>query len=107
MKFKELMKDLIKKKIFGKVQAFIYVIEFQKRGLSQAHILLIFHTDKSSDSVTKPLAYATVTKNMIHSLCDDKYNDKVCCMKNGKCEKKLPKKINNETIDNGNGYPLY
>ena len=41
IKFKELMNDLIKNKIFGKVLSNIDVIEFQKRGLPHAHILLI------------------------------------------------------------------
>ena len=41
IKFKELMNDLIKNKIFGKVVSNIDVIEFQKRGLPHAHILLI------------------------------------------------------------------
>ena len=29
--------------IFGKVDAFVYVIEFQKRGLSHAYILIILN----------------------------------------------------------------
>jgi hypothetical protein len=45
-KLKELMKDLLKRKIFGTVVAKIHVIEFQKRGLPHAHILLIL--DRSS-----------------------------------------------------------
>ena len=38
---KELLKDLLKKDILGKVKAYCHVIEFQKRGLPHAHILLI------------------------------------------------------------------
>jgi hypothetical protein len=41
LKFKELMDDIIKNKIFGKVISNIEVIEFQKCGLPHAHILLI------------------------------------------------------------------
>ena len=32
--------DVYKRQIFGKVEALIYTIEFQKRGLPHAHILL-------------------------------------------------------------------
>jgi hypothetical protein len=41
LKFKSLLHDLIKKSVFGRVIGYIYVIEFQKRGLPHAHILLI------------------------------------------------------------------
>ena len=39
LKFKELLNDILKKNIFGKVVAHTYVIEFQKRGLPHAHML--------------------------------------------------------------------
>ena len=39
-KLKALIEGLTLKKIFGKVEAIIYTIEFQKRGLPHAHILL-------------------------------------------------------------------
>jgi hypothetical protein len=41
MKLKEIKNDILQHAIFGKVVAFIDVIEFQKRGLPHAHILLI------------------------------------------------------------------
>ena len=40
-KLKALIEGLTLKKIFGKVEALIYTIEFQKRGLPHAHILLL------------------------------------------------------------------
>jgi hypothetical protein len=43
LKFGFLMEDLLKKHVLGKVIAQINVIEFQKRGLPHAHILLILH----------------------------------------------------------------
>ena len=48
LKFNALLNELTKDKAFGNVVAFIYVIEFQKRGLPYAHILLIL------DSINKP-----------------------------------------------------
>ena len=47
LKLKSLLGDIIGKKcrrgIFGKVIGHIHVIEYQKRGLPHAHILLILH----------------------------------------------------------------
>ncbi|GAU22594.1 hypothetical protein TSUD_134940 [Trifolium subterraneum] len=43
IKFNELLKDLTKKHVLGKVMAYLYTIEFQKRGLPHAHILLFLH----------------------------------------------------------------
>ncbi|GJU71919.1 DNA helicase PIF1, ATP-dependent [Tanacetum coccineum] len=40
IKLTELLDDLTKNDIFGETQALVYVIEFQKRGLPHAHILL-------------------------------------------------------------------
>ncbi len=41
LKLQCIMDDKLKRHIFGKVIAMMYVIEFQKRGLPHAHILLI------------------------------------------------------------------
>ena len=40
-KLKELMRLLVKHSVLGKVLAYTYAVEFQKRGLPHAHILLI------------------------------------------------------------------
>ena len=40
-KLKTILNDLIKKNILGHVLAFVLIVEFQKRGLSYTHILLI------------------------------------------------------------------
>jgi len=41
LKLQCIMDDILKKHIFGNVVAMMYVVEFQKRGLPHAHILLI------------------------------------------------------------------
>ena len=55
MKLGELLDDLFKKQIFGKVVARLHVIEFQHRGLPHAHILVVlkktFKTPEEIDSV--------------------------------------------------------
>lgn len=40
-KVEELKTDILKRNIIGKVAAFMYSIEFQKRGLPHAHFLII------------------------------------------------------------------
>ncbi|GBL71957.1 hypothetical protein AVEN_115002-1 [Araneus ventricosus] len=58
MKLKELLEDICKHGIFGTVLTYIYVIEFQKRGLPHAHILLTL------DPCTDLRLFQIVTKCM-------------------------------------------
>ena len=80
------------------------VIEFQKRGLPHAHIVLILdenskiRTAEDVDNIVSaeipdpqryPQAYATVTRNMIHTPCGERLNNQAArCMTNGACSKK-------------------
>ncbi|KAH7512984.1 hypothetical protein FEM48_Zijuj12G0148300 [Ziziphus jujuba var. spinosa] len=49
-KLEELKKDLFKDEIFGPVAAHVHVIEFQKRGLPHAHILIILKSNSKENS---------------------------------------------------------
>jgi hypothetical protein len=84
IKLKELINDIRKKHILGRTIARIYVIEFQKRGLPHAHILIFFaedykpHTVKDVDRMinaelpnleTNRLAHETVARCMMHGPC--------------------------------------
>ncbi|XP_022162339.1 uncharacterized protein LOC111028111 [Myzus persicae] len=44
-KLKDLMRDITVNRIYGNVNAYIYTVEFQKRGLPHAHILIILRDD--------------------------------------------------------------
>ena len=44
-KLRELLNDILKKHVFDKPIAHVYTIEFQKRGLAHAHILVILADD--------------------------------------------------------------
>ncbi|KAG5551379.1 hypothetical protein RHGRI_009707 [Rhododendron griersonianum] len=83
-KFEQLKKEVIRKKLFGPVQAYTYVIEFQKRGLPHVHLLLILKkghklvTPEHFDQVISaeipkenenPHLYAAVLKHMMHGPC--------------------------------------
>ena len=118
IKLKALLSDLIQEKVFGKVIAYTWVVEFQKRGLPHAHILLILKdkilTDdidnivsaELPDNTTCPLAYETITKCMIHGPCGV-YNKDAPCMKDGPCSKGYPKPLRSHTASGEDGYPEY
>jgi hypothetical protein len=99
----------------------MYTIEFQKRGLPHAHILLWLDSrDKlqSSDSIDSvisaelpdkeffPELYKTVSNFMIHGPCGISC-DTSTCMKDHRCSKFYPKKFVSETSFDSCGYPVY
>ncbi|XP_028778037.1 uncharacterized protein LOC114734585 [Neltuma alba] len=121
MKLQSLMKTIKTKKIFGTVRAEIYTIEFQKRGLPHAHILLFLDTrDKLKhpkdvdkiicaeipDKDSSLLLYDLVRKFMVHGPCGSS-NPKSPCMKDKKCSKYFPKRFNDNTKVDDEGYPTY
>lgn len=84
----------------------MHVIEFQKRGLPHAHMLVWLHpNDKPKspaqidklvsaeipDKDTDPECYEAVKNYMIHGPCgkDFSYSS---CMANGKCTRHFPKR---------------
>jgi hypothetical protein len=120
LKLDALLKD-IKDGVLGNVIAKIWVIEFQKRGLPHAHILLILdevsklRTAEDYDSMVSveildpichPKAYETVTSCMVHGPCGpDFFNAQ--CMEQGKCKKRYPRSFSEETRCDVDGYPEY
>ena len=121
IKLQELLKDLNANNWFGKVLAYVYVVEFQKRGLPHAHILLILAPEDKIHSVENyntivsaeipdltmhPFAYETVTTTMMHGPCGI-LNPSAPCMENGVCQKHYPKNFQENTQESDNGYPIY
>ncbi|XP_076916917.1 uncharacterized protein LOC143576776 [Bidens hawaiensis] len=114
----KLVKD---KSLFGKVQAVVYTIKFQKRGLPHAHICIFIHpgskihnpqdVDKFISAEipnkdTDPDLYKLVYDHMIHGPCGDA-NPKCTCMVNKKCSEGFPKMFNDETVVDSQGFPVY
>ncbi|GBN32331.1 hypothetical protein AVEN_206086-1 [Araneus ventricosus] len=121
MKLKELLEDICKHGIFGTVLADIYVIEFQKRGLPHAHILLTLDSEskiRTKDDIDKFVSaelpypcidlrlFKIVTKCMVHGPCGT-ININSPCMRDGQCCKSFPKQFKDDTDENVNGYPIY
>lgn len=132
-KLRHFMEEITKRKIFGRTSAHLHVVEFQKRGLPHAHILVILHQDDrlhTADDVDRvscaelppdPDDFAqgsperdqaqrlqdTVLQSMVHGPCGT-INLKAPCMKNGVCQKGYPKPFCNTTLWNDNEtYPTY
>lgn len=120
-KLKAFMDDILNNDLFGKVMFYNYSIEFQKRGLPHAHIIIAMHEQNkitTEDEIDKiisaeipdqqedPELFETVTKHLLHGPCGN-INPDAVCMKDGKCSKNFPKNFSPTTVLNLNGYPLY
>lgn len=101
--------------------AVIYTIEFQKRGLPHAHILLFLHPEDKinspddidryisaelPDKETNPLAFELAVQLMLHGPCGE-MNPMCPCMQDGRCSKHFPKEFNSCTTVTDEGFPTY
>ena len=120
-KYDALMDDLLKKEILGGVKAHTATIEFQKRGLPHAHILLILTkeskpiTPESIDNIVSaeipnqtvnPELYKIITSQNVHGPCGY-INTNSPCMDNGRCTKNFPKPFQDSTRVTEHSYPQY
>ncbi|XP_065664483.1 uncharacterized protein LOC136086136 [Hydra vulgaris] len=121
LKLNNLLNDIFKHGVLGKVVTHVQVIEFQKRGLPHAHILLHLANDDKletaqdinnlicaeiPDPVVNCELYDIIKTCMIHDLCGI-LNPNSPCIKDGVCSKNYPKKFNANTVAVHNGYPQY
>ncbi|CAF1123354.1 unnamed protein product [Rotaria magnacalcarata] len=121
LKLKQLINDIVRNHIFGRIVAHWFVIEFQKRGLPHCHMLIILANEnkpRDSNSVGRIvsseipdadqnlLLYEMVKSHMIHRPCGV-LNKNSPSMEDGKCSKEFPKEFRKGTVSNKDGYPLY
>jgi hypothetical protein len=121
LKLEEMMKDIEELEVFGRLSGFMYTMEWQKRGLPHAHILLFLdqedaiHTVADIDKVvcaelpdpsTNPELYRLIKENMIHGPCGQLIPNRPCCSR-GSCEEHYPKNCQNETLITEDSYPHY
>lgn len=119
LKLRALMKH-IRRGILGQVRATVYSIEWQKRGLPHAHILVWLdaldkpRADSLDDYISAEIPdpeedeelHRTITRIMLHGPCGV-LNTASPCMKDGKCSKGYPKPFQRETDVPANSYPRY
>ncbi|XP_044592007.1 uncharacterized protein LOC123270134 [Cotesia glomerata] len=117
-KLKSSINFITKTHVFGPTRCWLYSVEWQKRGLPHAHILVWLINKirpeeidniisaEIPDSSTDQLLFDIVTANMIHGPCGI-FNRSSHCMSDGKCTKNFPKDFTNDTITNVDGYPIY
>lgn len=123
LKLKQLIDDICKIHLFGNVLAYVYVIEYQKRGLPHAHILITLSSaDKLrngdidnmvSAEIPCPLRsknlYDVIMKHNIHNPCGSSHKANAVCLnpETGKCSKEFPKPFRSDTFSTSDGYPKY
>ncbi|XP_019160729.1 PREDICTED: uncharacterized protein LOC109157284 [Ipomoea nil] len=121
MKLDCLIKEIKNGKLFGAIRTVIYTIEFQKRGLPHAQILLFLQgtscfanpafmdTIISAEIPDKLMVieyYKAVEEFMMHGPCGVARSNSPC-MVNGKCSKHFPKRYIDASHFDQDGYPLY
>ncbi|KAL3038294.1 hypothetical protein AAZX31_01G123700 [Glycine max] len=99
----------------------IYTIEWQKRGLPHAHILIFLHPSNKlpnphdidqmisaeiPDKQSQAQLFEIVSNHMMHGPCGFA-NKKSPCMVNGKCIRCFPKKFHGATIVDQDGFLVY
>ncbi|KAF1756666.1 hypothetical protein GCK72_013120 [Caenorhabditis remanei] len=122
IKISEIREDLFKRRVLGDVSAYIYVIEFQKRGLPHMHMLIIMkpgskpRTAADVDRIISaeipnkdenPVLHELVTTLMMHRPCGVHNPKSPCMQKNGSCDKKFPKEFRDTTSTDHDGFSLY
>lgn len=102
----------------------MYTIEFQKRGLPHAHILLILHPEDAPSTTddydrlvcaelpdpegdaNEVVLHSRVLRFMVHGPCGA-VNPRCPCMEDDKCSKRYPKAFREQTSADREGYPEY
>ena len=107
LKLQALLTLFTEKDVFGRIVTHVYIIEFQKRDLSHAHIFIILQvSDKPHNSTDYDRMICAELSNktqfselheiiiscMLHELCE-LANFKAPCMKNDKCSKHYLKPV--------------
>jgi hypothetical protein len=108
IKLAALIADLYEHGICGTTMAYTGTLEYQKRGLPHAHILIILKQAPSLEHIdmfvsaeipnpsTQPELYKIIISQMIHGPCGE-MKPSAPCMSEGECEKGFPKEFCDET----------
>ena len=114
---------ITKDKIFGEVSAYVYTIDWQKRGLPHMHLLAWLSANSRirtddidclisaeiADPDEDPELHRLVLAHMIHGPCGN-VRQFPCMFREGRlsnCTKKFPKPFNNVTEVGQDSFPRY
>ncbi|XP_046605021.1 uncharacterized protein LOC124297753 [Neodiprion virginianus] len=120
MRLQQAIKEIRSGSVFGKIEGYVYTVEFQKRGLTHAHILFI---SNNNDKLMTPEAidsfisaeipdkrihqqlYQSVTSHMLHV----PHTSKIPCWNSvtKSCSKNIPKNLVENTDISAGGFPKY
>ncbi|PWZ58852.1 ATP-dependent DNA helicase PIF4 [Zea mays] len=117
----ELKHRLTKQDILGKVRAYVYVVEFQKRGLPHAHFLLIMQRkykltcpeqydlliSAEIPSNKYPELRKMVIKHMMHGPCGSLNPNCPCTKGRASCKNQYPRHFHEATMQGKDSYPNY
>ncbi|AQK40678.1 hypothetical protein ZEAMMB73_Zm00001d024115 [Zea mays] len=120
-KLQELKHRLTKQDILGKVRAYVYVVEFQKRGLPHAHFLLIMQRkykltcpeqydlliSAEIPSNKYPELRKMVIKHMMHGPCGSLNPNCPCTKGRNSCKNHYPRPFSDTTLQGKDSYPIY
>ncbi|XP_013614814.1 PREDICTED: uncharacterized protein LOC106321037 [Brassica oleracea var. oleracea] len=121
IKLDEMMADFKKGEFFPTLDAAVYTIEFQKRGLPHAHILLWLKGIKKEvtasvideyisaefpDKEVDREGFELVERHMMHGPCG-KMRPNSPCMEKGECTKNFPKPSSDQTRIDKSGFVVY
>jgi hypothetical protein len=120
-KLQELKHRLTKQDILGKVWAYVYVVEFQKRGLPHAHLLLIMQRKykltcpKQYDLLISaeiphnkyPELRKMVIKHMMHGPCGSLNPNCPCTKGHASCNNHYLQPFSDTTLQGKDSYPIY
>lgn len=122
IKLDEIINDIYDENLFGVAAFRVHVIEFQKRMLPHAHLIVGLKDGESLTSFNRnfidkyiyaeipdaekhPQLYKTIVKHNLHYPCD-KYKD-ASCLKDGMCKAHFPKQFNSTTYQDEEGWVHY
>nr|XP_017237579.1 PREDICTED: uncharacterized protein LOC108210701 [Daucus carota subsp. sativus] len=123
LKLDQLLHLIKKKGFFGRCIGALHVIEFQKRGLPHAHMVIWLHPDNKPKTIQQVDAmvsaeipdkdqdrdgYNAVKQFMIHGPCGTINNTSPCMDTERKvCTRHFPKRYASETTFDDSGFPVY
>ena len=116
LKLQKLLKNLCEQGVFGECKCHVASVEWQKRGLPHAHILLWLADPVHPNDIDKYVSaelpseqddeelFSIIKRHMIHGPCGPASPNSPC-MKDGKCTKKYPRRLVPATQTETDGYP--